>query len=210
MSSTATMSPQRLDSSHLRLIMESTSEAIVSADSNGTITDFNPAAESLFGYERDEVLGQPLTTLMPERFREPHRKGLERFMATGRGRVIGKTLELIAHTKDDKEVPIELSIASWRAEGQVFFTAFLRDISERKRAEERVRLASEALEAANRELEAFSYSVSHDLRAPLRAVNGFARMLQEDLGASLADEARRRLQIIRDNAQLMGRLIDES
>ena len=186
----------------LQGMFESTREAIVSADCCGNITSFNRAAEALLGYEASEVVGRPLTALMPERYHEAHLQGFHRFLASGQGRVMGKTVELAARKKDGTEVPVEFSVSSWQTAGKTFATAFLRDISERKRA-------AEAAEASAKELEAFSYSVSHDLRAPLRAMNGFSRILLQDFASQLPEQARHYLQAIRENAQGMGRLIDD-
>jgi len=119
-----------------RAVAETANDAIVSGDSAGNIIHFNKAAERIFGYAPSEVLGKPLTLLMPGRFHDGHREGLRRFLATGAGRIVGKTLELSGLRKDGSEFPTELSLAAWKAGNQYFFTAMLRDISDRKRAEQ--------------------------------------------------------------------------
>jgi len=192
-----------------RAVTETASDAIISADDGGRITYFNHAAERMFGTPAKRALGQPLTLLMPERLHEPHRLGLQKFLATGQGRIIGKTLEMVARNKDGKEFPIEISIASWTTARGIFFTAMLRDISTRKEAEEILKRRTAELEGANRELEAFSYSVSHDLRAPLRHVDGYSNMLRDQYGGSLDDSGRRYLGVISDSVKRMGRLIDD-
>jgi PAS domain S-box-containing protein len=192
-----------------RRMSEAAYDAIISADSGGIITYFNHGAESIFGYVASEVIGQPLTLLMPERLRDTHREGLKRFLSTGKARVIGKAVELVGTRRDGTEFPLELSLSTWRTNAGVFFTGILRDITERKRAEEEIRKINAQLEAANQELEAFSYSVSHDLRAPLRAVDGFSRILLEDHHHELSDGGQRFLRRVRENAQKMGQLIDD-
>ena len=111
-------------------------------------------------------------------------------------------MELDGRRKDGTEVPIELSLAAARTDAGISFTGVIRDITERKRIEQ-------ALRETNAELEAFSYSVSHDLRAPLRAIHGFARILLEDHGTQLDPEAARLLAVIDDNTRRMGQLIDD-
>lgn len=119
-----------------RVLTDTAFDAIISADQNGNIIYFNKGAERIFGYDTAEVLGKSLTTLMPEKYREPHRRGLEHFRATGQGRLIGKTLELEGTRKDGKIFPLELSLAAWMAEDQIFFTSIIRDISDRKQIED--------------------------------------------------------------------------
>jgi PAS domain S-box-containing protein len=185
-----------------RALAETANDAIVSADHRGVIVYVNRAVERIFGYPAAMLVGQPLTLLMPARLRDPHRAGLARFLETGQARVVGRTVELVGQRRDGTEFPVELSLACWRTPAGPSFTGILRDITERKRIEE-------ALRQTNAELEAFSYSVSHDLRAPLRAIHGFARMLVEDHGAQLAEEPRRLLTVIDDNTRRMGQLIDD-
>jgi PAS domain S-box-containing protein len=192
-----------------RAVTETASDAIISADRQGTIVYFNRAAERIFGYSARDALGEPLTLLMPERFQQPHTLGLQRFLATGQARIIGKTLELVARKKDGKEFPIEISVASWGTPNGTFFTAILRDITTRKQAEEVLKGRTAELEASNKELEAFSYSVSHDLRAPLRHIDGFAEMMAEECASVLNADGRRYLGIISESVKQMGKLIDD-
>lgn len=207
---------QRASEEKFRAVAEHANDAIVSADSEAKISYFNRAAERAFGYSAADTLGKPLTLLMPDRFQDAHRRGFQRFLSTGEARVIGKTVELTGIRKDGSEFPLELSLTTWKASEGTFFTAIIRDITERKRAEEAMaRQAAELsrsnaeLAATNRELEAFSYSVSHDLRAPLRHIDGFARILLEDCEPQLDALAQRYLQRIRDATAHMGRLVDD-
>ena len=111
---------QRASEERFRAVAETANDAIVSADPRGNITYFNRSAELIFGYSAAEVLGKPLTLLMPERFHDAHRRGLERFLSTGEPRVIGKKVEMAGRRKDGSEFPLELGLASWRASGGVF------------------------------------------------------------------------------------------
>jgi PAS domain S-box-containing protein len=202
-------------------ILESALDCIVTIDEDGRVVDFNPAAERTFGYRYAEVVGRPLVELIiPPDLRQAHRDGLARYRATGEHAVLGRRIEMRAMRADGSEFPVELAITPFRERGEAMFTGYLRDISERKRAEEEIRQLNvelEArvaertirLEAANRELDAFSYSVSHDLRAPLRSVDGFSKALLDDYADNLDPKARNYLQRVRAAAQRMGELIDD-
>lgn len=126
-----------------RAVAESANDAIINADSVGKVVEWNLSAERLFGYTKAEIIGQPLTVLMPERFRNLHSEGLARVVAGGTPHVIGKTVELAGLHKDGSEFPLEFSLAQWQAAEGQFFTAIIRDITERKRAEQAL-LQSEA------------------------------------------------------------------
>jgi PAS domain S-box-containing protein len=329
----------------MRAVLESALDPIITIDNKGRIVAFNPAAEKSFGYRRSEAIGQFLADLIiPASLRERHRRGLSHYLATGEGPVLGKRVESTAMRRDGSEFPVELAITRIGSQEPPMFTGFIRDITERKQAdemlraseeryrslfesnpnpmwvfdaetlsflavndaavrhygysqdeflamtikdirppeditalmdnlsqapeglddttqwrhrkkngalidveitshevpwlgrpaalvlinditerkraeneirqlnvalEERVRRRTAELEIANKELEAFSYSVSHDLRSPLRTVDGFSQAVLEDYGTQLPEEGRRYLQTIRDGAQRMGVLIDD-
>ena len=186
----------------LRAVTETAHDAIIAADGDGNIAYWNPGAAHMFGYAASDVVGRPLTMLMPERYQEDHRRGIRRYAETAEAHVIGRTVELHGRRKDGAEFPLELSLAAARTEAGISFTGVIRDITERKRIEQ-------ALRETNAELESFSYSVSHDLRAPLRAIHGFARILLEDHGPQLDAEAKRLLTVIDENTRRMGQLIDD-
>ncbi len=118
-----------------RSVTESANDAIVAADSKGNIISWNNGAKRIFGYTDEEALNKPLTVLMPEVYREAHRLGMERYNQTGEAHVIGKTVELIGLRKDSSEFPLELSLTSWTTGKERFYSGIIRDITERKRAE---------------------------------------------------------------------------
>lgn len=118
-----------------RKITASAVDAIITADDAGNIIGWNGAAARLFGYTEAEVNGQPLTVLMPERFRKLHSEGLARVAAGGVPHVIGNTVELVGLRKDGSEFPLELSLSQWKANYHHFFTAIIRDITEHKQTE---------------------------------------------------------------------------
>lgn len=122
-----------------RLIVETALDAIVMIDGDGAITGWSPQAESMFGWTPVEILGRPVDeVIMPERYREPHRQGLARYLATGKAKVLNKRVELAALHRDGHEFPVELSITPIRVGGVVSFSAFVRDITDRKLASERL------------------------------------------------------------------------
>jgi len=133
-------------------ILESALDCIVTIDHEGCITEFNPPAEHTFGYRRNEVLGKHLAdVIIPPFLREKHRQGFARYLATGEARVLGKRIEMTAVRADGSEFPVELAIARIPLEGPPSFTGYLRDITERKRAEQALR-RSEAFLAEGQHL----------------------------------------------------------
>lgn len=130
--------------SRFRSVAQSAHEAIISADQKGNILFWNRGAETIFGYEPDEVLGRPLSMLMPERYRSAHQAALSQVKEGNNSRVIGKTREFHGLRKDGSEFPLELSLARWRTGKGTFFSGIIRDITARKRAEESLRM-SEAM-----------------------------------------------------------------
>jgi PAS domain S-box-containing protein len=342
----------RASEEKFRRLTETAFDAIVLVNEPGNIIFWNRGAELMFGYSVEEVIHKSLTMIMPEKFREAHQRGMERYIRTGEKRVIGRVVELEGRRKNGEVFPIEISITAWdSAEGKMF-SGIIRDIHERKEAEEKIlklnedlerkvaertaqlerkvqqlkeseekfqkafqvsaagititrlsdshyldvndafvemtgfdrdelightstelgmivdfkqreevlrqikesgaakhfemtvrnkqgrmlqvlssvetivlggekyainiiyditerKQAEEQLEAVNKELEAFSYSVSHDLRAPLRSIIGYSQMFEEDFADKVNDEGKRLLGVIRRNADKMNNLIDD-
>jgi len=127
-----------------RSVMESAIDAIISADAKGIIRSWNNAATALFGFTEDDVIGNPIEVIIPERFRNQHREGVRRVSSGGPSHVIGKTVEVAALRKDGSEFPVELSLATWFLDKNRYFTGIIRDISERKQAEEKFRSVTES------------------------------------------------------------------
>src|SRR5438105_3331778 len=134
----------RSSEERFRAVTETANDAIISGNQQGNIIHWNKGAERTFGYTADEALGKPLTLIMPERLQAAHRRGMQRYLATGEARVVGKTVELTGRRKDASEFPLELSLASWKTSEGAFFTGVIRDITEQKRAEAKFRGLLEA------------------------------------------------------------------
>lgn len=202
----------------LAAIVNSSDDAIVGKTLGGIITDWNPGAEALFGFTAAEAIGRPMTIIFPpERIPEEQ----EILSRISRGESV-KHYETVRLRKDGSRVDVSVTVSPIldHAGKIVGASKVARDITDRKRTEAeilklnaeleaRVAQRTGELEAANKELEAFSYSVSHDLRAPLRAVNGFAGIVLEDYGAQLPKEGRDYLERVRSGGKRMGELIDD-
>ncbi|MDX1410558.1 MAG: PAS domain S-box protein, partial [Nitrospirales bacterium] len=122
-----------------RAIVEAAEDAIILSDKKGNILSWNSAAQKMFGYAQEEIVGKPLTLLMPSRYREAHQQGIERAQLTGELRVVGRTVEFHGLNNNGEEFPIELSLSRSEFTGEIFYCGIIRDIRERKRTEETIR-----------------------------------------------------------------------
>jgi PAS domain S-box-containing protein len=207
----------RSSEEHTRQIITAATDAFVAIDQQGVVTDWNPKAEELFGWTRAEAIGQKLhETIVPPLYRRSYLLGLKHFLATGEGPVLNKRLELSALHRDGHEFPVELSIAHSQRDGKNYFNAFLHDITKRKHAEKEIGTLNAELntrvvelEERNKALEAFSYSVSHDVRAPLRNIAGFSEILHEEFAQQLTPAGLDYLGRIQTNVVRMQRLVDD-
>ncbi len=191
-----------------RLIVSSVKDyALIMLDPSGRVASWNGGAKTLLGYEPEEIVGAHVSTFYPSEERRAGKPEHELEIALREGRFEDEGWRL---RKDGSPFWANVVVTPMNdSHGKALgFAKVTRDLTERRRAEEQLRIAKEAAETANRELEAFSYSVAHDLRAPLRAMNGFANILVEDYRDKLDDEGRDALEEIQQNAVRMGRLID--
>lgn len=191
----------------LAAIVESAEDAIIGKDLNGVIQTWNVGAENIFGYKAEEVIGKPVSLLVPPGHTDEVPEILVR-IKQGEHIEIFETMRM---RKDGTIVPVSLKFSAVKdASGRIIGASKIaQDITERKRAEELIKERTRQLAASNKEHESFTYTVSHDLRAPLRAIDGFSRILQKENQAKLGEEGKRLLNIIRKNTQNMGQLIDD-
>lgn len=203
---------------HLSAILNSSSDAIICKSLDGIVTKWNLGAELIYGYSEKEIVGRSITTVIPA-------EGLDEFHSImakiSRGELVRHYEEQRIH-KDGHRIQVSMSVTPIRDENGVIIggLTIARDITERKLAEQEIRKLNDDLErrveqrtaelqAANKELEAFTYSVSHDLRAPLRHISGFSKLLSEEFASSLPPEAQHHLQRIQDGTRRMGQLVDD-
>lgn len=198
-------------------------EGILIINEQGEILRINPSAERLFGYEPDELVGKSIETLVPERFSLLHHDFRKSFNQHPRARAMAAGLDLYARHKNGSEIPVAISLSPFTSPNGSFVIAFIVDNTLRKQAEEKLRNYSielekqmqevqrrtEELDALNKELEAFSYTISHDLRSPLRSISNFTHILSEECDANAKEDVKYAMSAIIRNAMRMSQLIDD-
>ncbi len=188
-------------------LIETAQDAIVSIDEEGIVKIWNLSAEKIFGYSRNEIMGQSITIIIPEEYKKKHEEGLKSFLKTGQPRIIGKSIEITGKTKEGKEVPIELSLSFQKTENKKYsFTGIIRDRTFELDAKQQLKAKAKELEnyshtlehevkartlelrEANRKLQEkdklkteFLSIASHELRTPLAAVLGYAKIISNRL-----------------------------
>ena len=206
----------RQSQEYRRLMIESVKDyAVILLDARGNVRSWNPGAEQIKGYRADEIIGRHFSCFYPE---QKIREGFPEFelkAAAEKGRYEDEGWRV---RKDGSLFWANVVISAvCNSNGELIgYAKFTRDVTQRKEADERIQKLNEdlqrhaeELEVANKELESFSYTVSHDLRTPLRAVDGFSQMVLEDYGPQLPPEGQRQLQTVRAGAQRMGKLVDD-
>ena len=188
-------------------ILDQIHDSVVATDLNGIITSWNRGAERLFNYDPEDAIGKHISFIYPE---DQHEVLIKEVIEPLHEKGEHET-EVIMQRKSGEKFYALLSLTmrydeNGNATGMIGYST---DITARKKAEEEVLRHKTALEAANRELEAFSYSVSHDLRSPLRSIDGFSAVIYDDYNELLDEEGKNNLQRIRQNAQRMATLIDD-
>jgi len=160
-------------------IVDSALTALITIDKSGLVQRFNPAAEQMFGYRRDEVVGRNVKMLMPEPYRSAHDGYLGRYQSGGEARIIGIGREVVAQRKDGTEFPVLLSVGEAAVEHDPVYVGTLLDITLQKEAERTLIEAKESAETANRQKSEFLNMMSHELRTPLTVILGYLPLLKQ-------------------------------
>jgi PAS domain S-box-containing protein len=192
-----------------RAVIETAPDGIIIIDADGAIEVFNPAAERIFGYRPDEVIGRKIEMLMPPSHADRHDQYLERARRADKRQTILVGREVEGLRKDGATVPLELSVGGARQDGTSVFVGIVRDISERKRADRERQRALDELARSNRDLEQFAHVVSHDLQEPLRMVSSYCELLRRGYRGRLDDDADQFIEFAVDGAQRMQALIQD-
>ncbi len=201
----ASLRKEREADAMFRGLLEAAPDAMVIVEREGRVVLVNAQAERLFGYSRAELVGQSVDMLVPEAVRASRP-----FLPNRDSGVHARSAEpeLLARKKDGTEFPVEISLSPFETKDGVLVSSAIRDTTERRNAEIELRRARDNAENASRELESFGYSIAHDLRAPLRAINGYSSAIIEDFGPTLAPDVTAFLDRIAAAAARMGKLID--
>lgn len=203
-----------------RKLIENAPDAILQVDATGAIVIANRTAELLFGYTREELLALRVESLVPDAARAHHAAYREGFAEAGVSRPMGQGLQLHARRKDGTEIPVEISLSPMQTEAGALVTAVIRDVTERKRAEQQIQSLQQSymteLESRQREAERlnkmkseFMASMSHELRTPLHTIIGFAELLEEEAEGLLNERQKRFLDHIHKDSQHLLSLIND-
>ncbi len=209
---------RKQEENKFRGLLEAAPDAMVIVDTAGLITLVNSKTEQTFGYPREELIGEPVEVLIPERFRGIHAGHRRFYAAAPRSRAMGAGLELFGRRKDGSEFAAEVALSPVESGSETLITAAIRDITERKRVEEHIRALNAELEQrvaartaelrrSNEDLQQFAYIASHDLQEPLRTISGFTQLLARRYEGKLDEDADEFIRFIVDSTGRMHRLI---
>lgn len=194
----------------VRLIIDTAYDAFIRIDGAGRITDWNRAAEIVFGWSRDEVVGKPMAeVIIPLQDREAHRLGFQRFLLTGVGPFLNKRVELTALHRQGHGFPVEATIWPSRTGEDWTFNAFVRDITARRRAEKELSRRAEEIERSSIDLDQFARVASHDLQEPLRSISSYVQLLHQRYGGKLDRDAEEFIRFASEGAARMQRIIED-
>lgn len=192
-----------------RAIIDTAVDGVILIDSVGSILEFNPACETLFGYRAQDVVGRNVKLLMPQSYAHEHDTYIHNYLGTGVRKIIGIGREVVGKRRDGTTFPMELSVGETHQHGSPLFVGIIHDISERKRAEEQREILISQLERSNEERGHFAYAASHDLQQHLRMITAFSDLLSTNAQASIDEAGREYLTLIRESSRRMQALLDD-
>ena len=200
-------------------LLESAPDAIVIVGIDGKIELVNQQTENIFGFKRDELIGESVEKLIPGQFKERHEAHRKNFLTDPNIRPMGVGLELLGLRKGGEEFPVEISLSPLETEEGTLVSAAIRDITERKKAEDQLREMKNLLEQrveertlelekTNKELENFAYVTSHDLKAPLRAIGSLSDWIYTDNADVMNEQGKEHLRLLKSRVERMHDLIE--
>ena len=191
-------------------IVDLSAEGIITVDQDLVIRQFNKGAEEMFGYSLEEILGEPLDLLLPERVRELHGAHVQDFQQEQQAsKRMGERGQIYGRRKNGEVFPAEASISKQLIEGEWYFSAVVRDVTEQRRAEEELERKNKELKRSNSDLEHFATVASHDLQEPLRKIQAFGDRLESRYGEELPERGRDYLHRMQGAAERMSTLIQD-
>ena len=197
----------RSEQERTNMIVDSALDAIISVDEAGIIIDWNPQAEHLFGWKKDEIVGQPVAdTIVPPTFREAHTLGFTRYLATRQNTILNQRIEVSALNRKGETFPAEISISPFTVDGGIIFSTFIRDIAEQKKAEQTLREAKEAAEHAAKAKSEFLATMSHEIRTPMNGIIGMTGLL---LDTSLSSQQHQFAETVRSSGEALLAIIND-
>ena len=199
----------RASEERFRAVAESANDAIVTVDERGRVVHCNQSLERIFGYSCAEMVGEPISRLLPERRDGADDHELMWFLEIGERHPMGCTVETTGRRRNGEDFPVELSLATWDTAEGSFATGILRDITSRRRAEESLEEKVQELARSNAELALFTYIASHDLREPLRTVGSNLQLIRRHVGEELDADTRKQFDFAMAGVRRMQALIDD-
>ncbi len=189
------------------MIVDSALDAIISVNESGIIIDWNPQAEHLFGWTKEEIIGQPVAdTIIPQTFRKAHNLGFARYLETRQATMLNQRIEVSALNRKGEIFPAEISVNPFTVDGVIIFSAFIRDITEQKKTEQTLREAKETAEQAAKAKSEFLATMSHEIRTPMNGIIGMTGLL---LDTSLSSQQHQFAETVRSSGEALLTIIND-